>query len=237
MGRLPRARLRARRRGDARLAQRQRPDRALPRRREGAREGGALAGVRASTARSARSTSRAGRASRRCSRASGTPLVYEVFDVLEVDGVPVLDLPLDRAARAARGAARQARADRAALRPLRRRRGAARGGDASRGSRASMAKRARLPLRRGQAHARLAEGQDARPPGVRDLRLHEGARAALGPVRRARPRVSGGATSWRTRASGHRLHRRDDRRAPREAAARWEAERSRRSRSSRRCRR
>src|SRR6185437_9166428 len=24
----------------------------------------------------------------------GTPLVYEVFDVLEIDGVPVLDLPL-----------------------------------------------------------------------------------------------------------------------------------------------
>ena len=37
----------------------------------------------------------------------GTPIVYYVFDLLEVDGEPLLDLPLDGAARAARGAARR----------------------------------------------------------------------------------------------------------------------------------
>ena len=36
----------------------------------------------------------------------GTPIVYEVFDLLEVEGEPLVDLPLRRAARAAGGAAR-----------------------------------------------------------------------------------------------------------------------------------
>ena len=46
-----------------------------------------------STARSARSTTRAARASRSCSRAAG-PLVYYAFDLLELDGEPLVDLPL-----------------------------------------------------------------------------------------------------------------------------------------------
>ena len=70
VGRLSRARLRPRRRGAARLAQRQRPDGALPRRREGAREGGALAGLRRRRRGVRARRAAAGRASRRCSRAS-----------------------------------------------------------------------------------------------------------------------------------------------------------------------
>ena len=47
-----------------------------------------------------RSTRRAGRASPSCSRAPG-PLVYYAFDLLELDGEPLVDLPLDRAQGAA----------------------------------------------------------------------------------------------------------------------------------------
>ena len=48
------------------------------------------------TARSARSTRKAGRASPRCSRGRpGTPIVYYVFDLLEVEGEPTVGLPLE----------------------------------------------------------------------------------------------------------------------------------------------
>ena len=57
------------------------------------RAGRQVARLRGSTARSARSTLRAGRASRRCSRESG-PLVLYLFDVLEIDGEPLVDLAL-----------------------------------------------------------------------------------------------------------------------------------------------
>ena len=51
-----------------------------------------------------------------------------------------------------------------------------------------IAKRADSRVPAGQAHARLAEGQDARAPGVRHRRLHERARPARGTLRLARPR-------------------------------------------------
>ena len=70
MGRLPRARARARRRGELREPQASNDlHRALRRGRAGARQGAARRPTASSTARSARSTRRAGRASRRCSRA------------------------------------------------------------------------------------------------------------------------------------------------------------------------
>ena len=47
-----------------------------------------------STARCARSTSAGGRASRRCSRRAGHAIVYYVFDLLELEGEPLVDLPL-----------------------------------------------------------------------------------------------------------------------------------------------
>ena len=123
---------------DARQPQRERPDGALRRRREGDRR-----------RRCARPNCVARRRGLRARRAgprellgdaagqAGTPLVYYVFDVLEIDGEPLVDLPLDGAAGAARRAARRAEQDRAALRGLRRRRGAASRPRRSRGSRGS----------------------------------------------------------------------------------------------------
>ena len=94
--------VRPRRRGAARLAQRQRPHRALRRasRRRSRRR--SRSPTASSTARCARSTSRGARASRRMQQGSRAPLVYEVFDLLELDGEPLVDLPLTRAAGAAR---------------------------------------------------------------------------------------------------------------------------------------
>ena len=84
--------------GEARLvvAQRQRPDGALPGRREGAREG----------ARGRRTCvvdgevcalDEQGRPSFSAMQQGkpGTPIVYAVFDLLEIDGEPLVDLPLD----------------------------------------------------------------------------------------------------------------------------------------------
>ena len=122
---------------DAREPQRQRPHGALRRRRAGAAPGASQRPTASSTARSARSTRRAGRASPRCSRASrGRRRLLRLRPARA----------RRRAARrpAARRAARAARAlldgrDRGpcALGDVRRRRGAARGGATSRGSRAS----------------------------------------------------------------------------------------------------
>ena len=70
VGRLPRARLCARRRRAPRLAERQRPDGTVRRDREGARAGGALAGVRRRRRGVRARREAAARASRRCSRAS-----------------------------------------------------------------------------------------------------------------------------------------------------------------------
>ena len=61
-----------------------------------------------------------------------------------------------------------------------------------------MAKRAGSPLPGGQAHARLAEDQDARPAGVRDLRLHEGRRAGArdASARSCSARTASGELAW-----------------------------------------
>ena len=64
-----------------------------------------------------------------------------------------------------------------------------------------MAKRARLAVLRGPAHARLAEGQDARPPGVRHRRLHARRRPARVDVRLADPRGATRAASCATSAT------------------------------------
>ena len=157
--RLPRARVRPRRRVQARLAQRERPERPLPRRREGARQGGqeperrrrrrdlpdrpdgpdellgAAAGLR--PARLLRV--RPARARRRAARRPAA----------------------DRAQGAAAEAARQARHDRRLLRGLRRRRRAVRG-RAGAGARRGDRQARRQHVQAGQAHARLAEGEDAR---------------------------------------------------------------------------
>ena len=99
VGRLPRARLRPRRRVPARLAERQRPDRALRAGREGAREGGAGRRTPCSTARSARSTTQ------------GRPS----FSALQ-DGIGRARLLRVRRARGRRRAARRAAAARSGRR-------------------------------------------------------------------------------------------------------------------------
>ena len=63
------------------------------------------------------------------------------------------------------------------------------------GARGRDGEAAGVALPRGQAHARLAEDQDARPPGVRDLRLDEGPGPARRALRRARARRRIAATS------------------------------------------
>ena len=99
-----------------------------------------------------------------------------------------------------------------------------------------VAKRADSPVPAGQADARVAEDQDARPPGVRDRRLHEGPGPARGPVRLARARRRGRATSSSTSATSAPGSPTRHRRAAREAAA-ARAERAAVRESSRRCRR
>ena len=67
-----------------------------------------------------------------------------------------------------------------------------------------MAKRARLAVLRGQAHARLAEDQDARPAGVPHRRLHARRRPARVDLRLADPRACARAASCSTSATSAR---------------------------------
>ena len=86
--------LRPRRRVRARVAQRQRPDGAV-RARSRRRSRSAQDAERRARRRGLRARRRrGGRASRRCSRAPAR-LVYYAFDVLEADGEPLVDLPLE----------------------------------------------------------------------------------------------------------------------------------------------
>ena len=75
------------------------------------------------------------------------------------------------AAQAAREAARQAEPDRSVLRELRRRRRTVRGREPA-GARGDPGQAPRLEVPPGQALTGMAEGQRARPAGVRDRRLH-----------------------------------------------------------------
>ncbi len=134
----------------------------------------------------------------------GTPLAYEVFDVLEVDGEPVVDLPLTE---------RRARLEELlAPNPVVQLSGVFEDGEAlleaasEQGLEGVMAKRAVVALPEGQARPRLAEDQDARPAGVRDLRLDEGPGPAQRQLRRARARrparrASGSGSGMWVRAS------------------------------------
>ena len=191
VGRLPRARLRARRRGEARLAKRQRPDRAVSRGRQSAREGGAVAGLR---------RRRRGVRARREGRPSfsamqqgkpGTPLVYAVFDVLEVDGEPVVDLPL--AERRERLEALLDRAQRTVQIS-----GAFDDGEAlydaakEQGLEGVMAKRESSRYLEGRRTRDWLKIKTHRPAGVRDLRLHERGRAG---ARAASARSCSGCTA------------------------------------------
>ena len=213
---------------------RERPDRALRRRRAGARRAPSGRPTACSTARSVRSTSRAGRASASCSRASG-PLVYYVFDVLEVDGEPVARPAAARAAEAAGAAPRPARGRRSgsprpsttARRSTRRRR--------QQGLEGIVAKQADVPLPAGQAHARLAEGED--PTSEQEFIIAGYTQGQGSPRRRARlarPRRPRAAASSSGSATSAPASRGRDRAAARACSDRSSARR-RRSRRSRRC--
>ena len=235
VGRLPRARLRPRRRGEARLPQRQRPHRPLPRGREGAGEGGAQPRVR--RRRRGLRARRAGAAELLRHAAGQAGDADRLRDLRparagrRAGGRPAAD----GAARAARAAARRAQRHRPALGSLRRRGGAEdrRGGAGSRG-RDGEARR--LAVRRGQAHAGLAEDQDAPGAGVRRLRLDDGPGPPRRPVRLARARRVPRRRAALGRELRHRLHRPRHRLAARAAPAARAATR-RRSPSFRRCRR
>ena len=136
VGRLPRDRHRAGRRSPAHEPERQRPHRAVPRGRtrrgsrapvsvRGARRRGVLARRRKDARASACCSVAAGRAS------------WCVFDLLELDGERLLDLPLRERREAAAGGSRRAHRRRGALAAVRRRRRACWPQPGSRVSRAS----------------------------------------------------------------------------------------------------
>ena len=150
----------------------------------------------------------------------GTPLVYEVFDVLEIDGVPVGRPAAPRAARAA-----AKRCSTSGSRPCRSP-GFFEDGEAlyeaalEQGLEGVMAKR---------PGSRYAEGKRTRDwlkvkthgrAGVRHLRLDEGAGPARGPLRLARARrpIEDEELDWVGNV-GTGFTERDDRRAAREARA------------------
>ena len=99
-----------------------------------------------------------------------------------------------------------------------------------------IAKRCRLAVQAGQAHARLAEDQDARPAGVRDRRVHEGPGPARGPPSARSCSGSGAAESLPTSATAAPASPTRTSTSCSRSCGRW-SRRSRRSRSSRRCRR
>ena len=126
-----------------------------------------------------------GKASFSAMQQGSTHLAYEVFDLLEADGEPRRRAAADRAPGQAREAAR-AEPGRPALRLLQGR-GCAAGGGPRAGARGRDGQARGVALPGGEAQPRLAEDQDARPAGVRDLRLHEGPGPAQRPLRRPRP--------------------------------------------------
>ena len=149
---------------------------------------------------------------------SGTPIVYYLFDLLEVEGEPIIDLPLeerrkrlekllDKRNKTVRfsesfddGEALLAAAERA-------------------GARRDHGQAPRLAVPPGQALARLAEDQGPRPPGVRDRRLHARQGPARGNARVARARDVRRRRARLRRKRRHRLQRQGDRSAPGEAEA------------------
>ncbi len=117
-----------------------------------------------------------GRASFSAMQQGGAAQLLYVFDVLEADGVPLLDLPFTERRERARGAARPGQPHRAPVRGVRGRRGALRGreGAAARGDRLEAG---RLPLRGREAQPGVAQGEGDRAPGVPHRRATRAARA------------------------------------------------------------
>ena len=149
-----------------------------------------------------------GRASFSAMQQGTGTLVYYAFDLLELDGEPLVDLPLRGAAGAARGAARPAQPDRAALRGVRRRRGAAR---ARRRSRASRASSRSGSTRKYAPGRRTRDWLKVKTHGRQEFVIAgytRGQGRARGDVRLARPRRERGRRAAVRRQRRHRLRRR-----------------------------
>ena len=132
----------------------------------------------------------------------GTTYLYVAFDLLEVEGTPLIELPLtERRERLAEIVDARQRGIQISAH-VRRRPGALRGrpGAALRGDHGQAG---RLTLRAGEAVAQLAEDQDAGTAGARDRGVHEGAGPPRRRVRRARPRR---ARERRPPLGGERRH-------------------------------
>ena len=148
----------------------------------------------------------------------GTPIVYFVFDLLEVEGEPLVELPLeerrkrlekllDKRNRTIRfsetfddGEALLEAANQQSLEGI-------------------MAKRLGSKYLPGQALTRVAEDQGPRAAGVRDRRLHAREGQAPGDARLARARDVRGRRPRLRRERRHGLQRPRDRPAPEEAEA------------------
>ena len=115
----------------------------------------------------------------------GTPIVYFVFDLLEVEGEPIVDLPLEERRKRLEKLLDKRNKTVRFSETLRGRRVApgCRGGAGPRGDHGQAARYAISPR---PAVPRVAEGQGPRPPGVRDRGLHAGQGASREDARLAR---------------------------------------------------
>ncbi len=141
-------------------------------------------------------------------------IVYYVFDILEVEGTPVVDRPLE-----------ERRAELVRLLDRRNRTvllseafddgpGSEEGGGGA-GTRGHRRQEGRLTLRAGPPLPQLAQDQGARPPGVHRRRLHPRQGPAVGDARLTRPRRQRRERPRVRRQRRHGLHGEGDRQAPR----------------------
>ena len=156
-----------------------------------------------------------GRASFSVMQQGSGPLVLYVFDVLEVDGEPVTDLPL----RERRERLEEVVDFRDAIRLS----SAFDDGEAlfeaakEQELEGIVAKKIESKYHSGPANPRLAQGEDPGPAGVPRRRLHQGPGTARRPLRLARPGRPARRRARVRRERRHRLHRGRDRPAAGEA--------------------
>ena len=117
---------------------------------------------------------------------SGAVVLY-AFDLLELDGVPLIDLPLTERKSRLQAAPRPGQPRGAPVGGLRRRRSTARRGPRA-GARGHRRQAPVVAVPPGQADQRLAEDQASAPPGVRRRGLHAGRGSSRRELRRARSR-------------------------------------------------
>ncbi len=147
-----------------------------------------------------------------------TPLVYYVFDLLEVEGEPLVDLPIEE---------RRARLEELLDKRYRMVRISEFFDDGHALLKVAkdnelegiVAKRAGSRYAVGKRTRDWLKVKTARRPGARHRRLHEGAGTALEQLRLARPRLLGGEGAGLRRERRNRLRRQGDPEAARQAQA------------------